>query len=130
MKTIFIVLVCVVSLIAIGPLTTWGGDETPNPIWTPPVPNPLWVPSFEPLPDMLASIPIGSPPIDPIFDNLFSNAPHHDFQWPEAINVPPDPFFDNLFSNDPHLDFHWPEMSSLPVSPFFENMFSPTPGSD
>ena len=46
MKTIFIALVCVASLIALGPLTSLGDDETSNP---------PWVPSFEPMPDLGAT---------------------------------------------------------------------------
>jgi hypothetical protein len=62
-KTIFIALVCVVSLIALGPLTSWGDDETPNPIWAPP---------FEPMPGLN---PIWAPPdSNPIWAPSFSGA--------------------------------------------------------
>jgi hypothetical protein len=96
-KTIFIALVCIVSLIALGPLASWGDDETLNPIWVPPfepLPNiwvppfvPMsdqWVPPFEPLPNMWAPSfepmpnmwvpPFREPPTNAIFDNLFSNS--------------------------------------------------------
>ena len=92
--TIFIALVCVVSLIALGPLTSWGGDETPNP-WAAPDLDPWAAPDLDRWtpPDLNLIWP---PPENPVSDNLSTHHPHHNFHRPTVINRPPaNSLFDN-----------------------------------
>ena len=106
MKTIFIALVCVVSLIALGPLASRGDDE--NPPWVPsfePMPD-QWVPPYEPLPDMWTPSfePMPDqwvPPYEPMPDMWtpsFEPLPDADPIWAPP-NPPGNSLFDNLFSN-------------------------------
>ena len=84
-KTIFIALVCVVSLIALGPLTSWGDDETPDPPWVPSF-EPMsdqWVPSFEPMSDQWV------PPFEPMSDQWVPPFEPMSDQWMPSFEPNP-----------------------------------------
>jgi hypothetical protein len=129
-KTIFIALVCVVSLIALGPLTSWGDGETPNPIWVPPfepLPN-MWVPPFEPLPNMwvppFEPLPnVSVPPFEPL-PNMWAPPfePLPD-QWTPPFWEPHEnPVSDNLYTPDPQRNYPRPtRISRPPANSLFDN---------
>ena len=99
MKTIFIALVCIVSLITLGPLTSWSA-EVSNPFvfgntlsaWNP----------IQPGAGLFSSAAVGAQPSgNSIFENLFTNP----FGDTDGLLPPPDGLLPAPVSNFPWTQF-------------------------